>query len=124
MPTATRNKSRIPIAQRDQAAPPWGCARCDALCRRGKRLAVTDRFQRSPIARLEFRRRGDAHAEMAEQPVLEPVNPAVDRERLAALPGVADDRRLTNVAHLLDHVQFAEDIDARLLAGRGVHAGL
>src|ERR1051325_5641821 len=61
---------------------------------------------------LDFLPRADGHAEVANQAVVQPVNPAMHRKFLSALPRVAHDARLANVEHLLDHVQFAEAIHA------------
>src|SRR5581483_12288841 len=44
--------------------------------------------------------------QVAQQSVLQSINPAVHRELLAPFPGLARDRRLAHVRHLLDHVQF------------------
>ncbi len=47
---------------------------------------------------------------------MQAVDPAVDDDLLAALPGVLDDGRLTDVERLLDDVELAEGVDA--LRGR------
>ena len=61
--------------------------------------------------------------QVAQQAVAQPVDPAMDSEFLAALPGVAGNRRLTDVGHLLDDVQFAQAIARGELAD-GRHACL
>ena len=50
-------------------------------------------------------------AEVLEQAVFQAVNPAVDLQRLAPCPGVLHNRRVANVARLLDDVELAEQIE-------------
>ncbi len=63
--------------------------------------------------------RGDAHPEVAQQPVLEPVHDPVHGEFLAVRPGVLDDRRLADVDDLLDDVQLAQPVESTLVGKRG-----
>ena len=65
----------------------------------------------------------DAHAEVAEEPVLEPVDEAVHGEILATRPRVLDDRRLADVHHLLGDVQLAQPVQASLIVGERVELG-
>ena len=64
------------------------------------------------IGPIEGRR---ADAEVAEKSVVEPVDDAVHGQLLSACPHVFDDRRLTDVHRLLDHVQLAEPVQALVL---------
>ena len=48
--------------------------------------------------------------EIAQQAVVQRVDPGVDGERLAARPGVLHDRRLADVERLFQDVQFAQPI--------------
>jgi len=54
-------------------------------------------------------RRGE-EAEIPEQTIAERVDPTVHDKLLTAAPRVANDRGLTHVPRLLDHVQLAETI--------------
>ena len=49
--------------------------------------------------------------------ILDAVNATVDRQALPAMPGVLHDAGVTDVGHLLNHVQLAQAVDA-LLFGR------
>src|SRR4051812_30389796 len=56
---------------------------------------------------------GRGHAQVAKLPVLQAVDPPVDRKRLSARPGLLHNRGLADVASLLDDIQLAEAIDLR-----------
>ena len=51
---------------------------------------------------------------MRQQPVADAVDEAVDRQGLAGSPGILDDGGVADVAHLLDDVEFAEAVGARI----------
>ena len=59
---------------------------------------------RGAIHRHCFLEAGHRHIQIAEQTVLQAVNPTMHVEFLAAFPGVPRDRRLANVHYLLDDV--------------------
>ena len=64
----------------------------------------------------------DGDAEVADEAVLERVSPAVDGERLTALPGLVDDGGLRDIDDLLNDVEFAESVRAGFV-GEGVDVG-
>ena len=64
----------------------------------------------------------DGDAEVADEAVLERVSPAVDGERLTALPGLVDDGGLRDIDDLLNDVEFAEPVRAGFV-GEGVDVG-
>ena len=64
-------------------------------------------MSRSGLAELRHR-----SPEVSHQAVGKPVGPAVHGQRLAALPGIPDDRRLADVGDLFDHIELAQAIDA------------
>ena len=77
------------------------------------RLPGTQRGERGVIRGVDPVHVGGRHAQVAQLPVLQAVDPSVDRKRLAARPGLLDDRGLADVTRLLDDVQLAEAIDLR-----------
>src|SRR5258708_39455437 len=54
----------------------------------------------------------DRQPEVAQQAILERINPPVNGERLPAAPGVHGDRAPAYVRHLLDHVELGEPVGA------------
>jgi len=62
------------------------------------------------IHRLHFLKVGNGEVQVPQQPVLEPVDPAVDRQFLATIPCVAGDRGLADVGNLLDDIQLAKPV--------------
>src|SRR4051812_41404076 len=71
-------------------------------------LELTERGQRRLVGRLPFFVGGDGEIEIAEQAILQTVDPAVDCEVLPAFPRVARDTCRAHIRGLLDHVQFAQ----------------
>ena len=72
------------------------------------RGARADRLDGPAVDGVRLLAGGDADAEVAEEPVPEPVDPAVDREGLPAPPGVLGDGGEAEVPHLLDHVRVPQ----------------
>jgi len=72
--------------------------------------------------RLGLGERVHRAVEVTEQAVVEAVDPAVDRQRLAAIPRIANDRRLADISHLLDHIKLAQPIDGGRTIGDGREA--
>src|SRR5262245_43275645 len=54
----------------------------------------------------------DGHAEIAENAIMQAVDPTVHGEFLTPLPGVPDNTRLADIQNLFDDVQLTEPIDA------------
>src|SRR5690606_19018369 len=50
------------------------------------------------------------HAQIADEAVFERIAPAMHGDLLATRPGVAHDRVVTDVDHLLHHVQLAQPV--------------
>src|SRR5262245_9194151 len=71
--------------------------------------ALADRLL---ILLIELGQTRDTDAEIAQQAVVQAIDPAMNRDRLPLAPRVLDDRGLANVTHLLDHVQLAQSIHA------------
>src|SRR6187455_2524975 len=57
--------------------------------------------------------------EVPQEAVVEAVDDAVHREVVPASPRILDDRRLTDVGHLLDHVELAEAHGPLVVGERG-----
>lgn len=55
---------------------------------------------------LQLRTGADAHAQVANQAIIQTVDPAMDSNGLSPLPGGLHDRRLAHIHHLFDHVQL------------------
>src|SRR5690606_25191376 len=93
---------------------------------RGSRALAGDaspqRLQRRFVSLVAFldALRGDA--QVAQQSVAQAVNPAVQRYRLVALPGVSHDGGARDVAYLLDDVQLAEPVGALVVVRDGADA--
>jgi hypothetical protein len=87
----------------------------------GARLPA-DGAQGRAVLRLDVRGRRGADPEVADDAVLQPVDPSVHGQGLAPLPGVAHDGRLADVAGLLDHVELAQEVRAQGFALGRVHA--
>jgi TRAP-type C4-dicarboxylate transport system substrate-binding protein len=68
------------------------------------------RAEGRPVRRRGLVARGDGGVEVAQQAVLEAVDPAVHVQLLAARPGVLHDGGLAHVRHLLDDVQLAQAV--------------
>src|SRR5690348_2044143 len=69
--------------------------------------------QRGRVHGVDFVMRRHRDVEVAQQTVVQSVDPAVDGQFLSTLPGVANDRRLADVQNLLDHVELAQPLGAR-----------
>lgn len=87
-----------------------------------------ERGQRSLVSCGRFALIGDADVQVAQQSVTQTVNPTVYRQLLTAFPGVLDDRRAADAAHLFDYIQLAEPVqpidgvvDAREIRFMTVH---
>jgi hypothetical protein len=50
-----------------------------------------------------------------QQSVLQAVNPAVDRQFLSIAPRLLNNRRGADVLHLLDNIQFAQQIESAVV---------
>src|SRR5450631_3435668 len=82
--------------------PPRGLSRLGATRRRSRRarrrVALAHRRDRLRVPGLDLVEARHREAQVFEQAVPQAVEPAVHDELLAARPGVADDRRLADVA--------------------------
>src|SRR6218665_3259640 len=54
----------------------------------------------------------DGDLQGVDQPVLEPIAPAMQRGLLAPAPGIEHDRGLRDMGHLLDGIELAEHVVA------------
>jgi hypothetical protein len=61
--------------------------------------------------------------QVVHQPGLDGIDPAVHLERLAATPGIAHEEVGGDILHLTHHVEFAQAVEAVLLAPYGVQFG-
>src|SRR5690606_38238337 len=68
---------------------------------------------------VQLRRAVHGDLQVLDQPVLQPVDPAMHRHRLPPLPGALHDGRVADVAYLALHVQLAEQVDRLLLVQPG-----
>ena len=81
-------------------------------------VCVSERGEGPDLGERQTGRVGNVGAEIAEEPVLKAIDPAVDGQRLAAGPGVPHDRGLADVGHLFDDVEFAEPIGTCGIVGK------
>jgi hypothetical protein len=90
-------------------------ARSSAADLQGKRRLYA-RAPRRAAGVGRFERVGRVHgkAEVAQPAIAQGVNPPVDGQRLPPGPGILHHGRLADVPRLLDDVQLAEQVDARL----------
>src|SRR5881397_3092123 len=70
------------------------------------------------VGALNIREGVDGESGVSEQSITQRVQPAMDRQPMAARPGVLNDRRFGNVQGLLDDIQLAEAVGRGALAGR------
>ncbi len=100
----------------------------ESWCRRGRCPGASGRPVESGqgpfVGLLGFLRIAGADIQIPGQAVAEFIDPAVDGDVLATLPGVADNRGLADVEDLFDDVQFAQQFDLALAIGGAGKAGL
>ena len=65
----------------------------------------------------DFRRPGNAHAEISQEAIFNSINPAMHAHALLASPRVLNDAGLGHIENLLDDVQLAKPIDRLGLGG-------
>src|SRR5829696_6496245 len=117
--------SRIAVAASTAIPPTSPCACTGAATTRSaasRVMRIRWRSEECVLARepaqctldrvVEHRVARHREPEVVDQPVLQPVDPAVHLQRLAAPPRVLHDRRATDVRGLLQHVQLAQPVNA------------
>jgi len=75
------------------------------------RVAVQQGGDALTVALFQRFAAGGVNFQVAQSSVLNAVNPAVQRDFLAAFPGRLHHRGVTEVVDLLDHIQFAQFIE-------------
>src|ERR1035437_7933450 len=76
------------------------------------------------IVRLSLGQAAGGNLQIPKQTILKPVDPAMHRQGLAALPGILNDGRLRDVSHLLDDVEFAKPVTPPGLVGHGLETAI
>src|ERR1700722_15901168 len=129
MPDCTRNQElrwRCDVAAQICAASIATIACCGARVCNANRAGVLLKLYANSIGNfvrgsatsaqaLELIRSADGRVKILHEAVGECVDPAVDRERLAARPGVLDEHVRGDVADLAHDVEFAKAIEPRTL---------
>ena len=76
------------------------------------------------VAGRHLARVGNGRVQVAQQAVLQAVNPSMHRQGLASLPGVADNRGVTHVEDLLDDIQLTKPVQPLRQLRQGRQAAL